>query len=338
MSNSHPAAANHSMSIRGSRCTALIHPFASEPSGSGWSYCSPFYRSVFLDRVWALRHSSGGHGRTGEKDHLPVDSHTRSVRWPAPLRASTLKEHFSKRATGVIAYFWRCLITSAFLNVVIIWCLRMATIAASCAWAFSTLRKLSRMVYVLYCGDMTISGLCNRLFNVKHSRVPLPQSSPQLPRQMAHTCAISWAGTWCGHLGVLRRWGHLRVLWRCGPLRVLWRVLSRSVLQRALSRSCERRQAWGSRGRWACVGHEWQRACGSRGWWRACGSRGWLVLAWGRTLSRHQRISFLQFSYVVSGRSMGWWELAPCQNSKRMVASLSAITAASQQNSQEYSI
>ncbi len=130
---------------------------------------------------------------------------------------------------------------------------------------------------------------------------------PQLPRQMAHTCAISWAGTWCGHLGVLRRWGHLRALWRCGPLRVLWRVLSRSGLQRALSRSCERRQAWRSRGRWACVGHERQRACGSRGWWRACGSRGWLVLAWGRTLSRHQRISSLQFSYVVSGRFMGWW-------------------------------
>ncbi len=29
----HPTAADHSVSIRGSRCTALIHPFASEPSG-----------------------------------------------------------------------------------------------------------------------------------------------------------------------------------------------------------------------------------------------------------------------------------------------------------------
>ncbi len=29
----HPAAADHSVSIRGSRCTALIHPFALEPSG-----------------------------------------------------------------------------------------------------------------------------------------------------------------------------------------------------------------------------------------------------------------------------------------------------------------
>ncbi len=43
----HPAAADHSVSIKGSRCTALIHPFASEPSGSGWSYWSPFYRRVF---------------------------------------------------------------------------------------------------------------------------------------------------------------------------------------------------------------------------------------------------------------------------------------------------
>ncbi len=34
MRSLHPAATDHSVSIRGSRCTALIHPFASEPSGS----------------------------------------------------------------------------------------------------------------------------------------------------------------------------------------------------------------------------------------------------------------------------------------------------------------
>ncbi len=39
--------------------------------------------------------------RMGEKDHLPADSHTRSVRWPAPLRASALKVHFSERAISL---------------------------------------------------------------------------------------------------------------------------------------------------------------------------------------------------------------------------------------------
>ncbi len=61
MRSLHPAAADHRVSIRGSRCTALIHPFASEPSGSGWSYCSPLPQRVFGERVRALRHSSGGH-------------------------------------------------------------------------------------------------------------------------------------------------------------------------------------------------------------------------------------------------------------------------------------
>ncbi len=39
------------MSLRGCRCIALIHPFASEPSGSGWSYCSPFHRRMFWKQV-----------------------------------------------------------------------------------------------------------------------------------------------------------------------------------------------------------------------------------------------------------------------------------------------
>ncbi len=52
--------------------------------------------------MWALRHSSGGRGLTGEKRNgSREDSHTRSVRWPAPLRASALKEHISlKEYTG----------------------------------------------------------------------------------------------------------------------------------------------------------------------------------------------------------------------------------------------
>ncbi len=86
------------MSIRGSRCTALIHPFASEPSGSGWSYCSPFKQKSVLE--------------TSADVHLPADSHTRSVRWPTLLRASALKEHFFKRATQ-----WSRLFKDVFRNV-----------------------------------------------------------------------------------------------------------------------------------------------------------------------------------------------------------------------------
>ncbi len=65
---------------------------------------------------------------------------------------------------------------------------------------------------------------------------------------------------------------------------------------------------------------------------------GRLVLARGRKLSRHRRrIPSLQHSPLVSGRSTGRWELAPCQNRERMVASSNAVAAASPQNSREYS-
>ncbi len=87
MRSLHPAGADHSVSIRGSRCTALIHPFALEPSDRE---CSA---GVTAQQQWSRR--------TREKDHLPADSHTRSVRWPVPLRASALKEHFSKRAISL---------------------------------------------------------------------------------------------------------------------------------------------------------------------------------------------------------------------------------------------
>ncbi len=70
-------------------------------------------------RVQALWRCSGGHGHMG--DNLPTDSHTRSVGWPAPLCASTLKEYVSKRAIWVIAYFFKFLITHAFLDVIVIW-------------------------------------------------------------------------------------------------------------------------------------------------------------------------------------------------------------------------
>ncbi len=112
---------------------------------------------------------------------------------------------------------------------------------------------------------------------------------------------------------------------------------------------------------WAANGGGWGRATDCGGWRRAenggthgkaadgsvnfpvdgglgrATDYGWLVLAWGRTLSRHRRIPSLHLSPVVSGRSTGWWELAPCQNSERRVASSSAVAMVSLQNSQEYS-
>ncbi len=74
--------------VWGSRCTALIHPFASEPSGSGWSYCSPFHRRVF----WKTSAGLTAQQQWSLKYYLSADSHTKSVRWPAPLRSSALKE------------------------------------------------------------------------------------------------------------------------------------------------------------------------------------------------------------------------------------------------------
>ncbi len=83
----------------------MNHPFASEPSG-GASLLLSYLRVRNSERVRALQRSSGGRGLTGEKCGTREDSHTRSVQWPAPLRASTLKRaNFSKRATRVIASF-----------------------------------------------------------------------------------------------------------------------------------------------------------------------------------------------------------------------------------------
>ncbi len=73
------------------------------------------------------------------------------------------------------------------------------------------------------------------------------------------------------------------------------------------------------------------------GGFRRAADNGRLVLARGRKLSRHRRIPSLQHSPVVSGRSRGRWELAPCQNRERMVASSNAVATASPQNSREYS-
>ncbi len=90
MRSLHPAAADHSVSIRGSRCTALII-LSLRSRAVMHHYCSSILRVRNSERVRALQRSSGGRGLTGEKSVSCEDSHTRSVRWPAPLRASALK-------------------------------------------------------------------------------------------------------------------------------------------------------------------------------------------------------------------------------------------------------
>ncbi len=80
----------------------INHPFASEPSGGVSLLLSYPASEETSERVRALQHSSGGRGLTGEeRNGSREDSHTRSERWPAPLRASALKEHISlKEYTG----------------------------------------------------------------------------------------------------------------------------------------------------------------------------------------------------------------------------------------------
>ncbi len=61
MRSLHPAAADHSVSIRGSRCTALIHPFASEPSGGA----SLLLSTSVLQRERECGRYGNRHGCTG---------------------------------------------------------------------------------------------------------------------------------------------------------------------------------------------------------------------------------------------------------------------------------
>ncbi len=94
------------------------------------------------ERVQVLRRQQR-RSRSRGFNKVPADSYTRSVRWPAPLRASALKEQYGR------SRLFKDVITGAFLGVVVSWRLRTVTIAALIVWAFSTLRKLSWMVHVL---------------------------------------------------------------------------------------------------------------------------------------------------------------------------------------------
>ncbi len=100
MRSLHPAAADHSVSIRGSRCTALI-------------ILSLRSRAVvFTTALLTLReaYECGRYGTAAvvavsRENNGPWRQSHRSVRWPAPLRASALKEQISLKSTRVIASF-----------------------------------------------------------------------------------------------------------------------------------------------------------------------------------------------------------------------------------------
>ncbi len=151
----------------------INHPFASEPSGGLSLLLSYPASEETSEQVRALQHSSGGRGLMGEKRNgSREDSHTRSVRWPAPLRASALKEHISlKEYTGDRVFLKMCVsgcgrsLAPQDGHERCLTCLGIqhaeeAFVDGSCS----------------SCGDMTISELRNRLRCVKHGGVPLPRS------------------------------------------------------------------------------------------------------------------------------------------------------------------
>ncbi len=205
MRSLHSAAADHSVSIRGSQCTALII-LSLRSRAVVFHYCSSCLRvrSWASAGVTARQRWSRSHGR--KRNGSREDSHTRSVRWPAPLRASALKEQISlKEYTGDRVFLkmsYHPCVSGCGRSLApqdghdhCLTCLGIqhaeeAFVDGSCS----------------SCGDMTISELHNRLRCVKHGGVPLP-----LPRSGIHP-GTKRGGTASG--GVR---GDLRITVRASP-------------------------------------------------------------------------------------------------------------------------
>ncbi len=148
----------------------INHPIASEPSG-GVHYCSSWrYEKL---------HECGRYGTAAvvavsRDNNGPWRQSHRSVRWPAPLRASALKEQISlKEYTGDRVFLkmsYHPCVSGCGRSLApqdghdhCLTCLGIqhaeeAFVDGSCS----------------SCGDMTISELRNRLRCVKHGGVPLP--------------------------------------------------------------------------------------------------------------------------------------------------------------------
>ncbi len=99
MRSLHPAAADHSVSIRGSRCTALII-LSLRSRAVVFTTALPVCEWE-TERVRALQHGSGGRGLTGEREKVPVKTVTLGVCGGQPPACfSTKRADFSKRVHG----------------------------------------------------------------------------------------------------------------------------------------------------------------------------------------------------------------------------------------------
>ncbi len=99
MRSLHPAAADHSVSIRGSRCTALII-LSLRSRAVVFTTALPVCEWE-TERVRALQHGSGGRGLTGERENGPVKTVTLGVCGGQPPACfSTKRADFSKRVHG----------------------------------------------------------------------------------------------------------------------------------------------------------------------------------------------------------------------------------------------
>ncbi len=172
MRSLHPAAADHSVSIRGSRCTALII-LSLRSRAVVLHYCSSCrceWEAWASAGVTAQQRWSRSHGRKTSRE----DSHTRSVRWPAPLRASALKKYISlKEYMGD-----RVFLKMSYHPCVSGCCRSLAPQDGHdhCLTCLGIQHAEEAFVdgSCSSCGDMTISELRNRLRCVKHGGVPLP--------------------------------------------------------------------------------------------------------------------------------------------------------------------
>ncbi len=209
MRSLHPAAADHSVSIRGSRCTALII-LSLRSRAVVLHYCSSCrceWEAWASAGVTAQQRWSRSHGRKTSRE----DSHTRSVRWPAPLRASALKKYISlKEYMGD-----RVFLKMSYHPCVSGCCRSLAPQDGHdhCLTCLGIQHAEEAFVdgSCSSCGDMTISELRNRLRCVKHGGVPLPLPRSGVRPGNTERHSIRWSQRW------FEDYGEGFPKWSCTP-------------------------------------------------------------------------------------------------------------------------
>ncbi len=197
MRSLHPAAADHSVSIRGSRCTALII-LSLRSRAVGVSLL------LFLTlRVRSLsecgRYGTAAVVAVSRENNGPWRQSHRSVRWPAPLRASALKSKFSIN-TGdrvFIKMSYHPCVSGCGRSLApqdghdhCLTCLGIqhaeeAFVDGSCS----------------SCGDMTISELRNRLCCVKHGGGPSASAAIWCSSWHTGRHSVRWSQRWSEDYG-----------------------------------------------------------------------------------------------------------------------------------------